>query len=99
MSVLSVSVIISEVESALGARESVIKELVVCKEMKSRFAPYKLEDFVDDDDMFKILKKGKQIADRRPPSNDHCPMQVDEEYTYDESPPELSPSFEQRFLA
>lgn len=33
-SVLSVSVIISEVErSALGARESVIKELVVCNEI------------------------------------------------------------------
>lgn len=31
-----VSVIISEVESALEARESVIKELVVCNEMKSR---------------------------------------------------------------
>ena len=36
MSVPSVSVIISEVESALEARESVIKELVVCNEMKSR---------------------------------------------------------------
>jgi len=35
-SVPSVSVIISEVESALEARESVIKELVVCNEMKSR---------------------------------------------------------------
>lgn len=36
VSVPSVSVIISEVESALEARESVIKELVVCNEMKSR---------------------------------------------------------------
>lgn len=33
VSVPSVSVIISEVESALEARESVIKELVVCNEI------------------------------------------------------------------
>lgn len=36
VSVPSVSVIVSEVESALEARESVIKELVVCNEMKYR---------------------------------------------------------------
>lgn len=75
----SVSVIISEVESALEARESVIKELVVCNEIQSRFAY--VSEFVDDDDeMLKILKKkGKQIADLSSPSNDHCLMQVDEE--------------------
>lgn len=55
----SVSVIISEVESALEARESVIKELVVCNEIQSRFAY--VSEFVDDDDeMLKILKKKKE---------------------------------------
>jgi hypothetical protein len=57
-SVPSVSVIISEVESALEARESVIKELLVCNEMKSRFAY--VSEFVDDDEMLKILKKRKE---------------------------------------
>ena len=52
MSIPSVSVIISEVESALEARESIIKELVVCNKIKSRFA-YVSED----DEMLKILKK------------------------------------------
>ena len=50
--------------------------------MKSRFAY--VSEFVDDDEMLKILKKkkGKQIADLSSPSKDHCLMQVDEEETY-----------------
>lgn len=62
-SVPSVSVIISEVErSVLEARESVIKELVVCNEMKSRFAY--VSEFVDDDEMLKILKKKRKTNSR-----------------------------------
>lgn len=54
------SVIISEVErSALEAREYVIKELVVCNEMKSRFAY--VSEFVDDNEMLKIWKKKKKL--------------------------------------